>query len=636
MPAIERPSLLTRLRYSKVSELLHGRISSGTNPAQVIARAELDASTKSLIADICKRTRLWNDERVDVANELIAHFLDAKDAGVTSEKAIRAFGDPDAAARLIRRAKIRNRSPLWHVLRFLRRAAGVLVLLYLGLAIYFSLQQPRISVDYITRLNEPILKIPQDQRAWPYYRQLGEQYDARTERKDAFDIYPSVHEKQWPKVVAWLKENDETLALIDQATARPHMGFIYGDQGSIRDMKKYADRTPDPTDPFHNALLSVLLPQLNYMRQTANILASDARLAAEQKDADRWMKRVHQMHVVAEHSAESGFLIGQLVQIGIEALRLDQIQQMLVSHRDLLSDQQLTDLAHQNAMYRKPSDLMSFKGERMMFYDIVQRIYTDDGKGDGHVSTRGISNIEALTSVGLNRPAHNRSSLTLTRFAISPAAALLMASRKDLVEKYDYYMNLMERNIDTPWRDRRDKSLDDEIIALKSSFLTNIRYVLISILLPSLDRASLTTERALTMRDASQVGIALELYRRRNGSYPASLNELAPRLLPSVPLDPADGKPMKYKLVDGKPLIYSVGSDLDDDGGMLPAPKPTAVKPDRPVSGYELAIGSYDTDYEGDWLLYPEYRAPEPDPEEEEVEPTTLPTTEPAVPADDQ
>jgi hypothetical protein len=43
-----------------------------------------------------------------------------------------------------------------------------------------------------------------------------------------------------------------------------------------------------------------------------------------------------------------------------------------------------------------------------------------------------------------------------------------------------------------------------------------------------------------------------------------------PDLLPAVPPDRYDGKPLRYQLVDGKPLVYSIGSDRDDDAGRAP------------------------------------------------------------------
>ena len=67
-----------------------------------------------------------------------------------------------------------------------------------------------------------------------------------------------------------------------------------------------------------------------------------------------------------------------------------------------------------------------------------------------------------------------------------------------------------------------------------------------------------------------RVAIALELFKRRSGSYPLQLSELVPTYLSEVPRDPIDGEPLRYKIRDSKPLIYSIGSDKKDDGGVAP------------------------------------------------------------------
>jgi hypothetical protein len=52
--------------------------------------------------------------------------------------------------------------------------------------------------------------------------------------------------------------------------------------------------------------------------------------------------------------------------------------------------------------------------------------------------------------------------------------------------------------------------------------------------------------------------------------WPESLAQLEPRFLASVPADPFDGKPFKYLLRPEGPLVYSIGADEDDDGGVPP------------------------------------------------------------------
>ncbi len=71
--------------------------------------------------------------------------------------------------------------------------------------------------------------------------------------------------------------------------------------------------------------------------------------------------------------------------------------------------------------------------------------------------------------------------------------------------------------------------------------------------------------------------IALELYREKNGSYPKILAELTPEFLKAPLPDFMDGQPLRYRLTeDGHFLLYSVGLDCVDNGGIVPP---------RPVNG---------------------------------------------------
>jgi len=73
--------------------------------------------------------------------------------------------------------------------------------------------------------------------------------------------------------------------------------------------------------------------------------------------------------------------------------------------------------------------------------------------------------------------------------------------------------------------------------------------------------------RGTASRDAVDAVIGVELFRRKNGRLPESLEELAPDFIPQVPTDPFDGLPLRYELRDDGYVIYSVGEDRQDDGG---------------------------------------------------------------------
>jgi hypothetical protein len=71
--------------------------------------------------------------------------------------------------------------------------------------------------------------------------------------------------------------------------------------------------------------------------------------------------------------------------------------------------------------------------------------------------------------------------------------------------------------------------------------------------------------------------IALKRYQLKNGNYPATLSKLTPEFLSSVPLDPIDGNPLRYRLkADGTFLLYSIGFNGKDDYGNSAGEKESA------------------------------------------------------------
>jgi hypothetical protein len=82
---------------------------------------------------------------------------------------------------------------------------------------------------------------------------------------------------------------------------------------------------------------------------------------------------------------------------------------------------------------------------------------------------------------------------------------------------------------------------------------------------------SSTVHRTMAAETTKRVvitAIALKRFQLKHGNFPEKLSELAPEFLSSVPLDPIDGKPLRYrKNSDGTFLLYSVGDNGVDDGG---------------------------------------------------------------------
>jgi hypothetical protein len=75
-----------------------------------------------------------------------------------------------------------------------------------------------------------------------------------------------------------------------------------------------------------------------------------------------------------------------------------------------------------------------------------------------------------------------------------------------------------------------------------------------------------TTEIEARKR-VTRLGLAAYGYRAKHGRFPEKLEDLVPDFIAWLPVDPFSGKPMRMKTTDRGLVIYSVGSDLVDNGG---------------------------------------------------------------------
>lgn len=66
---------------------------------------------------------------------------------------------------------------------------------------------------------------------------------------------------------------------------------------------------------------------------------------------------------------------------------------------------------------------------------------------------------------------------------------------------------------------------------------------------------------------AARTALAVQRYRLKHGELPDLLSSLVPEFLESVPLDPFDGKELRYKKLYSGFVVYSIDEDLIDDGG---------------------------------------------------------------------
>ncbi|MGH7940654.1 MAG: hypothetical protein ACREFR_06235, partial [Limisphaerales bacterium] len=96
-----------------------------------------------------------------------------------------------------------------------------------------------------------------------------------------------------------------------------------------------------------------------------------------------------------------------------------------------------------------------------------------------------------------------------------------------------------------------------------------------------------------TAANLARVAITLERFRLAHGQYPDSPGSLSPQFIPSLPHDIINGQPLQYRrTADGQFVLYSVGWNETDDGGVVVPDKKSSFGVDRRL---------------GDWVWqYPE------------------------------
>lgn len=104
------------------------------------------------------------------------------------------------------------------------------------------------------------------------------------------------------------------------------------------------------------------------------------------------------------------------------------------------------------------------------------------------------------------------------------------------------------------------------------------------LMLPSIANIAKACAHVKALQSAAIAAIAVERSRLQNEKLPASLEDLTPHLMTELPKDPFNGEPLRFKLMEQGYVIYSVGVDLKDDGGVSSLGK-------DPNKGRDVAFG---------------------------------------------
>jgi len=125
-----------------------------------------------------------------------------------------------------------------------------------------------------------------------------------------------------------------------------------------------------------------------------------------------------------------------------------------------------------------------------------------------------------------------------------------------------------------PWAYREmDRAFRAEIaeaakLPVNRQPVTPPREILSRTLIPVIDGALPTFDRNHLWLQLLRLELGLREYQKQHGAYPKSLSQLGREFQAAAFVDPYSGKPLIYRGTAAEYLLYSVGPDGEDDGGV--------------------------------------------------------------------
>lgn len=478
----------------------------------------------------------------------------------------------------------------------------VVIGMYALLLKWYTSQTPRLSRNFAAELNARAFAIPRAQRAWPKLQAITNDLRAIPDEFYSSEEYlgPPTDDDDGPKHEwsgtrhpereeiedrKWYEVNRPLLPRLRAAANMPSLGFVLrdGDDAVEARRKKKAGRLPYPCSK-NPQMLALQIDCVSDFKIFTAMLERDARFAAKAGNGGQAIDNLIAIVGLADQIRELPLLPAEVASWSYLRTALRTSRELASANPSLFQPQQLDRFSKRLRQYAKGGSIrVQFEGERMLFHDVIQRVYSDDGRGNG---------VFLLQFMGQAMP--GGSSGWSTRL-IAPFAALTNARRREVLQRYDSLMDEAEAACAKPlWKfpmTHVQRKLDqvpnrdagDKLIRLFAPAVANLHGM-----------AELTTQE----RDATGAAMALVRFRMEHDAWPKSLEQFQPAS-GGLPLDRFTGAPLRYRLTADGPRLYSLGPDRDDDGGKLPAIEPESWFP--PDGGW----GPDSPPPDGDMVFWP-------------------------------
>lgn len=398
----------------------------------------------------------------------------------------------------------------------------------LDMAVRQEMQQIRVEAGSVANALAPPRLHDRQNAALLYAEAFGneddlqrfpDEYDgwleACSERIEEFDPHD-------PVFVAFIQSHAPALKIVREASQLPGCSFQ-------RDWSHPS---------FH-----MLLPEFSAIRRAARVLVLEAHFLAASGDTKQAFENVAAIYRMAEHVGDEPLLVSMLVACAFDGVATELLENLL-NHYPIT----VGDLEPLRQWYPRSTTMRLQRAIKME-------------------ETFAIGSMCAVTDIGvlLNMEADGTSVWPL---AVNPIYRVFvfredLAKYREFIDRYHSVSMNSYYTVHEHW-----DSLEHE-----SAFESFGLFA--KMLLPAVKSGHLANTRASAHRRLGRLAVELYHFKLASGKYPASFDALPAAAGGFVTLDPFSKNSLIMKTTDDKLLLYSVGADLEDDGGKVNPKAPT-------------------------------------------------------------
>lgn len=353
--------------------------------------------------------------------------------------------------------------------------------------------------------------------------------------------------RQYRHVAAWLRANEQPLAVVSAGASRPQY---------------FSPVVPGES----SGLISIELPGVQQYRSLARALCARAMLRTAEGQTEGAWQDLLTCHRLGRLCGRGPTMIEGLVGIAIDSMAvgadlafIQHSQPNAATLRKYLND--LDRLPPLPSMVDKLD-----VGERFQFLDSVLLV----ARGDEDA----MQLVEAESATGrlLSRLALNAIDWDVVlRMGNDAYDRLVAALRKPDPRERNMALTQAWDETEALLKEARDAEALQKLAANAKNPRDAVSQLvargMLNLLLPAITQTLIAEYRAEQRVRNLRLTLGLAAYRDERGRYPERLDQLSPAHLREVPQDVFTGEPLVYRREDRGYTLYSVGANGIDDGG---------------------------------------------------------------------